>query len=76
MSIANKRAADAQVECRFVYRHKEPRAAYQVWEMTHPYDTITSQQEAPALQQIHPDRVYEESTAEGKVVHLLKEKSA
>jgi amino acid transporter len=76
LSIANKLAHDAQVECRFIYRHKEPEAAYQVWEITHPHEIITTPDEAPELQRIHPDRTYEESTAGGKIVHLLKERSA
>ncbi len=76
LSIANKRAHDAQVECRFIYRHNEPDAAYQVWEITHPYEVITTPEEVPELQRIHPDRTYEEPTAGGKIVHMLKEKSA
>jgi len=28
------------------------------------------------LQQIHPDRTYDEPTPEGKLVHLLKEHAA
>lgn len=76
LGIANKRAEDADVECRFVYRHQEPDAAYHVWEVTHPQDTIVAPEKVSELQQIHPDRTYEESTSSGKVVHLLKEKSA
>jgi amino acid transporter len=76
LSIANKQAEDANVECRFIYRHREPDAAYHIWEMTHPYDTIVAPQEVQELQQMHPNRTYEEATASGKVVHLLKEKSA
>jgi hypothetical protein len=72
MSIANKRAEDARVECRFLYRHREPEAAYTVWQMTHPYDTIVAPDEVNDLQQIKPDRSYEEATAAGRVVHLLK----
>ena len=74
MGIANKRANDAKVECRFLYRHDEPGAAYLVWLMTQPRDTITTPDEAPDLQKIHPDRSYEEVTTEGRVVHLLKER--
>ncbi len=72
---ANHQAQEAKVECRFVYRHQEPDAVYDVWEMTHPYDTVVATQNAN-MQKIHPDRTYEESTPFGKVEHLLKEKAA
>ncbi|MBV9711766.1 MAG: amino acid permease, partial [Ktedonobacteraceae bacterium] len=73
---ANHQAEEAQIECRFVYRCQEPDAVYNVWEMTHPYDTVVAPQEAANLQKMHPDRTYEESTPFGKVEHLLKEKAA
>ena len=69
---ANHQAEEAKVETRFIYRSKEPNAAYTIWETTHPYDTIVTAQEVAALQQMHPDRTYEEETPFGKVEHLLK----
>ncbi len=73
---ANLQAEQAKVECRFVYRHQEPDAAYNVWEMTHPYDMIVAAQADADMQKMHPDRTYEEATPFGKVEHLLKEKVA
>ncbi|MBV9258846.1 MAG: APC family permease [Ktedonobacteraceae bacterium] len=73
---ANHQAEEAQIECRFLYRRQEPDTAYNIWEMTHPYDTVVAPQEAADLQKMHPDRTYEESTPFGKVEHLLKEKAA
>lgn len=73
---ANYLAQEAKIDCRFVYRHQKPGAAYSVWQELHPFDTIVTPEQAPALQQIKPDRTYDESTPKGKVVHLLKEPSA
>ena len=73
---ANHQAEEAKIECRFVYRHQEPGAAYNVWETTHPYDTVVAAQEDVDVQKMHPDRTYEEATPFGRVEHLLKEKVA
>jgi amino acid transporter len=70
---ANHQAEEAKVECRFVYRHQEPDAAYTVWEVTHPYDTIVAEGDTD-MQKMHPDRTYEETTPFGMVEHLLKGK--
>lgn len=70
---ANYLAQEAKIDCRFVYRHQKPGAAYRVWQELHPFDTIVAPEQAPELQQIKPDRTYDESTPKGKVVHLLKE---
>ncbi|TMF48017.1 MAG: APC family permease [Chloroflexi bacterium] len=73
---ANYLARQANLDTRFVYRHQKPGAAYRVWQELHPRETIIAPEQADALQQIHPDRTYDESTPEGKLVHLLKEQAA
>ncbi|HAH01393.1 MAG TPA: hypothetical protein DCL75_21670, partial [Ktedonobacter sp.] len=73
---ANYLAQEAKIECRFVYRHQKPDAAYRVWRELRPFDTIVTPEQAAELQQIKPDRTYDESTAKGTIVHLLKEPSA
>src|SRR5947209_12910762 len=73
---ANYLARQANIDTRYVYRHQKPDAAYRVWQELHPRETIIAPEQADALQQIHPDRTYDESTPEGKLVHLLKEQAA
>ncbi len=68
----NYLAQEAKIECRFVYRHQEPGAAYHVWKELHPADTIVAPEEVATLQQINPDRTEDEVTSDGKVTHLLK----
>jgi amino acid transporter len=68
---ANFLAQEAQVECRFIYRHQEPGAAYRIWQELHPTDSIVAPEQVSALQQVKPDRTYDESTPAGKVVHLI-----
>lgn len=68
---ANYLAQEAGVECRFIYRHQEPGAIYRVWRELHPQDTIIAEQQMPEVQQIHPQRIYDESTPSGQVMHLL-----
>jgi hypothetical protein len=73
---ANYLARQANLDTRFVYRHQKPDAAYRVWQELHPRETIVAPDQADALQQIHPDRTYDESTPEGRLVHLLKDSTA
>ena len=73
---ANYLAQEAKVECRFIYRHQKPGAAYHVWQELHPGDTIVAPEQVQALQQINPDRTSDEMTSAGQVVHLLKEQVA
>jgi len=73
---ANYLAQEAKIECRFVYRHQEPGAAYRIWEELHPADTIVAPEDVAELKQMNPDRIEDEVTPKGKVVHLLKEKAA
>jgi len=68
---ANYLAQEAKIECRFLYRHREPDAIYRVWQELHPQDTIIAQEQLPEVQQIHPKRMYEEATPGGQVTHLL-----
>jgi amino acid transporter len=72
---ANHLAQEAHIKCRFVYRAQEPNAAYRVWQTLHPYDTIVAPDQVAILQSIRPDRTYEETIDNAKVVHLLWEPS-
>ncbi len=67
---ANYLAQEAKVECRFLYRHREPDTIYSVWQELHPQDTIIAEEQLPEVQGIHPTRVYEEATPGGQVTHL------
>ena len=71
---ANFLADRAKVQSRFVYRRQAPDAVYRVWKALRPVDTIVAPSQAPALQQINPDRTYEETSGGGTIVHVLKEK--
>ena len=68
---ANYLAQEAKIECRFIYRHHEPEAIYQVWKKLHPQDTIIAAQELSEVQDIHPKRTYEETIANVQLEHLL-----
>ncbi len=68
---ANYLAQEAKVECRFIYRHREPDAIYHVWQELHPQDTIVAKEQMPEVQQIQPERIKEETTSEGPIMHLI-----
>ncbi|MBV9229502.1 MAG: APC family permease [Chloroflexi bacterium] len=72
---ANYLAQEAKVDCRFVYRHQEPGAVYQVWSMLHPQDTIVAADRTSLLKDIQPSRSYDEAKPDGKVIHLLQEQA-
>ncbi|MBA2288735.1 MAG: APC family permease [Ktedonobacteraceae bacterium] len=69
---ANHLAQEAGVECRFIYRHQEPDAAYRVWQTIQPREALVATEQAATLQQINPDRTYNERLPEGEVTHLVK----
>ncbi|MDQ2713388.1 MAG: APC family permease [Chloroflexota bacterium] len=69
---ANHQAQEAGVECRFIYRHQEPGAAYRVWQTIQPREALVATEQAAMLQQINPDRTYNETLPEGEVTHLVK----
>src|SRR5436309_1566738 len=62
---ANYLAQEAKIECRFVYRHREPGAILHIWEELHPQDTIIADDKMPELQQIKPKRIDKQSTPAG-----------
>lgn len=68
---ANYLAQEAHIESRFIYRHQEPGTLYHVWHELHPQDTIIADKQKPEVQQIHPKRIYEETTPNGQLTHLL-----
>lgn len=70
---ANHMALEAHVPSLFVYRHKEPGAAFHVWQVVHPSDTIIAADQVSALQDIQPDQIRYEETSTGKVAHLVKQ---
>ncbi len=71
LARTNFLAQEAKVECRFLYRHREPDAIYHVWEELHPQDTIIAEEQLTEVQRIHPQRIYKEATADGQVIHLM-----
>lgn len=69
---AESAAKKAKVPTRFVYKLEEPGVVARVWQLVHPHDTIVAADNTNEVQDINPDRIRSELTAEGKVVHLLK----
>ncbi|HEY6540398.1 MAG TPA: APC family permease [Ktedonobacteraceae bacterium] len=67
---ANYLAQEAGIECRFVYRRREPGAIYNVWQELHPREIIAASDEMPELQQIKAKHVYDEVSLNGQVMHL------
>lgn len=65
-------AKQAKINRRFVYRMQEPGAIARVWQIVHPHDTVVAAENAPSVENINPDRVRYELTANGKIAHLLK----
>lgn len=68
---ANYLAQEGKVECRFIYRCREPGAILQVWRVLHPQVIIIADDQMPELQQIKPKRIDKQSTSDGQVMHLL-----
>jgi amino acid transporter len=67
---ANYLAQEAQIECRFIYRHREPDAILHVWQELHPQITIVGRDNMSKLLQIKPKRIKEQSTPAGQVMLL------
>ena len=65
-------AQHAKINRRFVYRLQEPGAIARVWQLVRPHDTVVAAENAPTVENLNPDRVRYELTANGKVAHLLK----
>src|SRR6059058_3068471 len=49
---ANYLAQEAKIECRFIYRHREPGAVLRVWHELHPQDTIIADDQISEMQQV------------------------
>lgn len=65
-------AQKAKIVRRFVYRQLEPDAIAHIWQVVHPRDLIISSENASLLEEINPDRIRYEMTADGRIAHLLK----
>src|SRR5947207_1421612 len=59
---ANYLAQEAKIECRFIYRHREPGAILSVWQELHPQNTIIDRDQMSELLQIKPKRIDVQST--------------
>src|SRR5579859_6244871 len=66
---ANYLAQQAGIECRFVYRHREPGAIYAVWQELHPREIIAASDVMPELQEIKAQQGYDEASSDGQVMH-------
>jgi hypothetical protein len=65
-------ARNARLTSRFVYRPQGPDEAGFVWHTVHPRDVVLSAANAAQFEEINPDRIRYELTAQGKIAHLLK----
>jgi amino acid transporter len=65
-------ARKAGIARRFVYQYDTPQAVAQLWRFACPRDTIVAAEQVPSLEEVNPDRIRYELTADGKVAHLLK----
>jgi amino acid transporter len=68
---ANFLAREAEVEGRFIYKHREPGAILGVWNQLHPQVTIITDDQMSELLQIKPKRIEKEQTSAGQLMHLL-----
>ncbi len=68
---ANHLAEEAEVPGRFVYRLEEPGAVERIWHAVHPVETILLPEQKAVLSSITPAHTYEETTSEGKVLHMV-----
>ena len=68
---ANYLAQEANIECRFIYRHREPGAIMHVWQEIHPQTTVVDRDHMSELLQTKPKRIFEQATPSGRVVYIL-----
>jgi len=68
---ANYLAQEAKIECRFIYRHREPDAILRVWQELHPQTTIVGRDNMSKLLQTKPKRIKEQPTPYGQVMYLF-----
>ena len=68
---ANYLAQEANIECRFIYRHQEPGAIVRVWQEIHPQTTVVDRDHMPELLQTKPKRIFEQATPSGRVMYIL-----
>jgi amino acid transporter len=68
---ANYLAQEAKIECRFIYRHREPDAILRVWQELHPQTTIVGRDNMSKLLQTKPKRIKEQPTPSGQVMYLF-----
>jgi amino acid transporter len=69
---AESQAQKAKVARRFVYRQFDAGAVAHIWQAVHPHDTIVAAVSASQFEDINPDRIRYELTANGKVAHMIK----
>lgn len=69
---AENLAQKAKIPRRYVYRTKGPDVISRVWHIIRPRDIVIAADKATNLEDVNPDRVRYEITANGKVAHLLK----
>ncbi len=67
---ANYLAQEAKIECRFIYRHREPDAILHLWQELRPKITIVGRDQMSNVSQIKPKRIKEQSTPAGQVMLL------
>jgi amino acid transporter len=69
LALVNHLAHEANVSCKFVYRHKMPGAVRRIWQELHPLDTICTPQQEHELKDIPANQVSYEQTQDGTIVH-------
>ncbi|GAC1432253.1 MAG: hypothetical protein PVS3B3_34790 [Ktedonobacteraceae bacterium] len=70
---ANHMAEEAKIPSYFVYRHREPNAIQQVWQVVQPSDMIIAAECVPDLTGIDTAQLRYEETEAGKIAHLSKQ---
>jgi amino acid transporter len=69
---AESQAQKAKIQRRFLYRKQGPETISRAWHAIHPRDIVMAVDSDTKIEDVNPDRVRYEITANGKVVHLLK----
>ncbi len=70
---ANHLAEEAKIQSFFVYRHREPNAIQDVWQVVQPLDMIIAAESVSNLEGIDAAQLRYEDTEMGKIAHLTKQ---
>ncbi len=70
---ANHLAEEGKIPSHFVYRHREPNAVQQVWQVVKPSDMIIAAENVAKLTGIDGVQTNYEDTTTGKIAHLTKQ---